>query len=99
MIPAHRCPSCGLVFLLTHRCWTPPVVTAADLADADRLEVEYVETPSGDVWGTALVSPRGDVLCVLDDDGLDVWPVMTWRERALVESRVRAAREERRAAA
>jgi hypothetical protein len=74
-------------------------VTAADLADAERLEVEYVETPAGDVFGTALVSPRGDVLCVVDDDGRDVWPVMSWRERSIVESRVRAAREERRAAA
>ena len=56
-------------------------------------EIEYVETPSGDVYAFALVSPTGRVLHVVDDDGNKL--ELSAAEMARVESRV----SERRAAA
>ena len=43
------------------------------------LEVAFVETPAGDVFASALVSPTGEILRVVDDDGNDLtaWPIET----------------------
>lgn len=58
----------------------------------DWLEVEYVETPAGDVWAEALVTRAGEVVRVVDvDTGEDV--TLTAAELARVTAETRRRRE------
>ena len=58
----------------------------------DWLELEYVETPAGDVYAEALVTRAGDVVRVVDlDTGEDV--ALTAAELARVTAETRKRRE------
>jgi hypothetical protein len=60
----------------------------------DWLELQYVETPAGDVYAEALVTQAGEVVRVVDlDTGCDVELTAAELERVTAECRSRRENE------
>lgn len=59
---------------------------------AESIELEYVETESGDVWAMGLVNARGDILRVVDVDTGELC-TLSQAERERVQRDVWARRE------
>lgn len=75
-------------------------MSTLDTVFAFEVELEYVETEAGDVYALALVSASGDILSITDvDTGADIQDAIEPAEMLRVWDRIRAAQEDRRAAA